>query len=118
MLSYSERLAQSKEGREASQNVIKVREAQLQLMKDVLDAEKRKNNALSRLEVLKGTFPLNTAEILNAQYDFDAANDNLLSLVALSEELFPENTVTESAQQKETKPAAKKATRPTARSRK
>lgn len=114
MLSYSERLAQSKEGREASQNIIKVREAQLQLMKDVLDAEKRKNNALSRLEVLKGTFPLNTAEILTAQYDFDAANDNLVSLVSLSEELFPENTVSENVSE-ERKAAPKKAAKPAAR---
>lgn len=91
MASYIERLQQSKDSKDARKAEINAREAQVQLMKDSLDAEKRKIAAESKLEALKGSFPLDTTAILQAQYEAEAAQDNFTDLIILAEELFPEN---------------------------
>jgi len=90
MTSYLERLQQSKDTKDGRKQEINAREAQVQLMKDTLDAERRKIAAESKLDTLKGTFPLNTSAILEAQYEAEAAENNFTDLLVLSVELFPE----------------------------
>jgi len=89
-MDYISRLQQSKDSKDASKASMNAREAHLQLTGDLLLAEKRNLAAQSKLEVLKGQFPLNTVAILEAQYEAEAAQTNFMDLVALGAELFPE----------------------------
>jgi len=107
-MNYIARLQQSKDSKDASKASMNAREAHLQLTKDMLDAEKRKLAAESKLDVLKGQFPINTAAILEAQYEAEAAEQNFFDLIALGAELFPNSIL---MNEKEEAPAApKKAT--------
>lgn len=90
-MTYLERLQQSKDSKDASKALMNSREAHLQLTKDALDAEKRKLAAEAKLEVLKGTFPIDTVEIIKAKYEAEAAEQNFIDLMELTVELFPEN---------------------------
>lgn len=89
-MDYISRLQQSKDSKDASKASMNAREAHLQLTGDLLLAEKRNLAAQSKLEVLKGQFPLNTVAILEAQYEAEAAQTNFMDLIALGAELFPE----------------------------
>lgn len=104
MLSYIERLKQSKESKDSKQAEINAREAHITLLQESLNAEKRKTAAIARLEQLKGQFPLNALAIIEAQHEAEAAEENFMSLVDLSQELFPDNT---SIETEPAKPAAK-----------
>lgn len=113
-MTYLERLQQSKDSKDASKSAMNAREAQLQLTKDALDAEKRKLAAEGKVDSLKAQFPINTASILEAQYEAEAAQQNFFDLLVLGEELFPEgvkSVVTE-------RPVAKKTVAKTAAKRK
>lgn len=110
-MTYLERLQQSKDSKDASKSAMNAREAQLQLTKDALDAEKRKLAAESRVDSLKAQFPINTAAILEAQYEAEAAQQNFFDLLELGEELFPENVKIAVAE----KPVAKKVAKPAAK---
>jgi len=59
-MNYVQRLQQSKDSKDASKALMNAREAHLQLTKDALDAEKRNLAAESRVEMLKGQFPIDT----------------------------------------------------------
>lgn len=91
-MTYLERLQQSKDSKDATKNSMAARNAHVQLSKDCLEAEERKLTAESRLEQLKGEFPINTFEILKAKYEAEAAQQNFFDLIDLSLELFPEQT--------------------------
>jgi hypothetical protein len=106
-MNYVQRLQQSKDSKDASKALMNAREAHLQLTKDALDAEKRNLAAESRVEMLKGQFPIDTQAILEAQYEAEAASRNFLDLIELGAELFPEKTKTSV---KEEAPAAPKKT--------
>ena len=99
MASYLERLSQSKDSKDAAKQEINAREAQVQLMKDTLDAERRKIAAQSKLNDYKGSFPLNTTAILEAQYEAEAAEQNFMDLVGLGYELFPDEIKTSTKEQ-------------------
>lgn len=113
-MTYLQRLQQSKDSKDASKSAMNSREAQLQLTKDALDAEKRKLGAESKVETLKGQFPINTSAILEAQYEAEAAQQNFFDLLILGEELFPEGVKSVVAE----KPVAKKTVAKTAAKRK
>jgi len=90
-MTYLERLQQSKDSKDATKASMNSREAQLQLTKDALDAEKRKLAAETKLEALKGNFPIDSGAILVAKYEAEAAEQNFMDLVELTAELFPDN---------------------------
>jgi hypothetical protein len=104
-MNYVQRLQQSKDSKDASKALMNAREAHLQLTKDALDAEKRNLAAESRVEALKGQFPIDTQAILEAQYEAEAATRNFLDLLELGAELFPEGVKTSA---REEVPAPKK----------
>jgi hypothetical protein len=106
-MNYVQRLQQSKDSKDASKALMNAREAHLQLTKDALDAEKRNLAAESRVEALKGQFPIDTQAILEAQYEAEAATRNFLDLLELGAELFPEGVKTSA---REEVPAAPKKT--------
>ena len=106
-MNYVQRLQQSKDSKDASKALMNAREAHLQLTKDALDAEKRNLAAESRVEMLKGQFPIDTQAILEAQYEAEAASRNFLDLIELGAELFPEGVKKST---KEEVPAAPKKT--------
>jgi serine phosphatase RsbU (regulator of sigma subunit) len=112
--SYAARLGQSKEQRDAKQLVLSVKQAQVQLMKELLDAENRASEALEHLESLKSQPKLNFRAILEAKLNFDSEAEIADELMALQLELFPENTkeiITEAAGKAvAAKPATKRAT--------
>jgi hypothetical protein len=113
-MNYLQRLQQSTASKDAGKALMNAREAHLQLTKDALDAEKRNLAAESRLETLKGQFPINTQAILEAQYEAEAASRNFLDLLELGTELFPEGVRTNvSLKEEETPEPSKKTTRRT-----
>ena len=90
-MNYVQRLQQSKDSKDASKSAMNARESAIQLAKDTLDAEKRKVAAEGKVDTLKGQFPINTAAILEAQYEAEAAEQNFFDLLTLGNELFPDN---------------------------
>ena len=115
-MTYLERLQQSTESKNIAKAEMNSREAQLQLTKDTLDAEKRNIAAQQELSILKGQFPLNSQAILEAQYRAEAAQRNFSDLIDLSLELFPASiskktvSVEEEAPKRATKATATKKT--------
>ena len=90
-MTYLQRLQQSTESKNSVKAEMNSREAQLQLTKDTLDAEKRNLAAQQKLEILKGQFPLNSSAILEAMYEAETAQQNFNDLMSLNIELFPSN---------------------------
>ena len=92
MSSYLSRLTQSKEARDKKQIELTVRQSQVQLMKEILDAEGKVARTSQQLDELKNSMSLNFCAIVETQITLNAQTEILETLLDLQLELFPENT--------------------------